>query len=164
MMTLSTSPPTVSPTASTRRNLLLTWLSVGLLLLGLTAGFVAGRATAPKTVLPADLAGPEVTTMLQDQMDAINFGDAESLESLFAENATFTDTTKNGGYTVEGNDKIALGLASLSTLGFRISDPGTAIHNGNYVAQYHLASIGPVVGVYRLNDEGKIQDMWIVQP
>lgn len=164
MMPLSTSPPTVSPTLSTRRDGRLAWLSVVLLFLGLTAGFLTGRATAPETALPADLAGPEVTTMLDDLIDAVNFGDEATLESLFVEDATFTDTTKNDGYTIEGNDKIAQGLASLSTLGFRISDPGTAIHNRDYVAQYHLASIGPVVGVYRLNDEGKIQDMWVVQP
>lgn len=164
MMTLSTAAPTDSPTVSTRRHPRLVWLSVVLLLLGLTAGFMAGRATAPETVLPTDLAGPEVTTMLDDLIEAINFGDATTLESLFAEDATFTDTTKKDGYTVEGNDEIAEGLGSLATLGFRISDPGTAIHNGDYVAQYHLASIGPVVGVYRLNDDGKIQNMWIVQP
>lgn len=163
MMTLSTAAPTVSPAEPTRGNGRLVWLSVVLLLLGLTGGFLAGRATAPETVLPADLASPEVTTMLQDELDAVNFGDAATLESLFAEDATFTDTAGDG-YTVEGNTKIAEGLASLSTLGFRVSDPGTATHNRDYVAQYHLSSSGPVVGVYRLNDEGKIQNMWIVHP
>ena len=133
--------PTVPPTEPTRRPRLV-WLSVVLLLLGLTGGFLAGLATAPEAVLPADLAGPEITAMLDDLMEAINSGDEATLESLFAQDATFTDTTKDDGNTVQGNDEIGQALGSFAALGFRASDPGTAIHNGDYVAQYHLASSG----------------------
>ena len=164
MTTVSAAAPTISPSAPKRHNGRLALLSVVLLLLGLTVGFVAGRVTAPETVLPADLAGPEVVTMLQNHMDAVNVGDAATLESLFAEDATSTDTTKSDGYVIEGNTQIAQAMASWSILGFRLSDPGTAILNGDYVAQYHLSSSGPAVGVYQLNGDGRIQNLWVVRP
>jgi hypothetical protein len=138
-------------------------LSVILLVVGLGAGFLVGQVTKADTVLPSDLAGTTVTQMLDDYMAAVNAGDATKIASFFATDATFTDTTKDDGYVVEGNTEIAETMASWHPLGFQVSDPGTAIQNGEYVAQYHISSVDAVMAVYQIED-GKFQNVWIVRP
>lgn len=163
-MTTITRPVSTGPAiAPVRRNGWLAWLSVILLIVGLGAGFLVGQATKTETVLPSDLAGTAVTQMLDGYAAAVNAGDATKIASFFATNATFTDTTKDGGYVVEGNMKIAETIASWHELGFQVSDFGTAIQNGDYVAQYHISSVDAVMGVYQLED-GKILNMWVVRP
>lgn len=164
MTTISRPGVTSSATVPVHRlNGWLAWLSVILLIVGLGAGFLVGQATKRDTVLPSDLAGTTVTQMLDRYAAAVNSGDATKIASFFATNATFTDTTKDGGYVIEGNTKIAEQIASWHPLGFQISDFGTAIHNGNYVAQYHMSSVDAVMAVYQLED-GKILNMWVVRP
>jgi hypothetical protein len=138
-------------------------LSVILLIVGLGAGFLVGQATKADTVLPSDLAGTTVTQMLDRYAEAVNAGDATKIASFFATNATFTDATKDGGYVIEGNTKIAEAIASWHPLGFQVSDFGTAIQNGNYVAQYHISSADAIMAVYQLED-GKFQNAWMVRP
>ena len=163
MTTVSAPTPTTLPPAPARIRWA-AWLSVALLLVGLAAGFFAGRATAPETELPADLADSTVTMMLDDYLAASNSGDATRIAEFFAPDATFTDTTKDGsGYVMEGNTRIAEAIASWDELGFEGSEPGTAIQNGEFVARYSISSVGEAMAVYQVRD-GKIQNLWIVRP
>jgi hypothetical protein len=163
MTTTSTSVAADVPTVPTRRTRWFAGLSALLLVVGLGIGFVLGRVTEPEVVLPQDLADSTVTAMLDDFMRAVNEGDEARLADMFATDATFTDTTKDDGYVVEGNTAIAEGVASWHVLGFQVWDPGTTIHNGDFVARYHVSSVGPVMAVYELQ-EGKFQNVWIVRP
>jgi hypothetical protein len=168
MTTIYAPESTLPSTAPARRNRWLFGLSVILLVLGLGVGFLVGRATTPETPLPSDLAGTEVTQVLDDYVQAFNDGDATKLESLLATDSTFTDTTQSGGYT---GTKIAKYLASLGSDGFQISEPGTALQNppgvavqgGDYVVRYNKSPGGSSMAVY-LVANGKIRHIWIVWP
>src|SRR5690242_14896231 len=127
MATISRPTTTVPETVQGRRTGWLAWLSVALLLLGLGAGFLVGRVTKTDTAPPSDLAGVTITKMLDDYVQAVNGGDATKIATFFAPDATLTDTTRTGGYVVQGNTKIAAAMASWHPLGFELTKGGTAI-------------------------------------
>lgn len=76
-------------------------------------------------------------------MTTVNQGDETKIASFFATDATFTDTAKSDGYVMEGNTVIAKAIASWHPLGFQLTAPGTAIHNGDCVARHVMASAQP---------------------
>lgn len=162
-MTTVSAPAPTAPSTAPARTPWAAWLSVVLLLVGLAAGFLAGRASAPETELPTDLADSTVTMMLDDYLEAFHSGDATQIAQFFAPDATFTDTTQDGGYVMEGSTEIAQAIASWNDLGFEVSEPGTTIQNGEFVARYDISTIGPAMAVYQVRD-GKIQNLWIVRP
>lgn len=162
MTTISRPEVTTPTTVRTRRSGWLVVLSVVLLVLGLGVGFLVGRTTAPD--MPSDLASPTVTKMLTDFQVAFNAADEQKIATFFAPQASFTDASRYDGYVIDGNTKIAEALAMYASEGFRLSEPGTAIQDGwndEWVAQYMMSSNGPTMAVYRLADDGKIQDMWV---
>ena len=169
MTTISAPEVTPSPTAPPRRRTgWLAGLSVLLLVVGLGVGFLVGRVTKPDTPLPPDIAGPTVTQVLDDFVQAFNEGSATKMADLLAVDATFTDTTKDEGYTVEGGTIVAQFLASL---GFDMAEPGTALQNppdiavegGDYVVRYNRSIAGDTMAVY-LVANGTIRHIWIVRP
>ena len=165
MTPTSTPTPTRRPgSAHLAGRPVLAWFSVGMLIAALGIGFVLGRATTTDpTPPPPDLADTEVTRMLTDFVVATNRGDEPTLEALFASDATLAYITKDGSDVVQGDTAIAAAMASWCDLGIRITDAGTAVHAGEYVAQSQRWHAAQTMTVYRLQD-GKIQDMWVIQP
>lgn len=137
------------------------WLPVLLLVVSLGIGFVVGRVTKPETPVPSDLAGTEVMSVLDEFIDAVNSGDEARIADVFAPDAVLTDVAGDGDVAT-GNSEIAADFATWHAGGFRLADPGTAIRNGDFVAQYHVSSVGPVMAVYQL-DGDRIQHMWVVR-
>lgn len=111
------------------------WLSVVLLVVGLGAGFLVGRVT--KADPPADLASTSAVTLMNDFARAVNMGDAKAIAALFTEDAVSVGPGQKAEPTTElvGAQRIADSLASLSDLGLRITDPGTAVQGGTWVSQ-----------------------------
>lgn len=157
-MATITQPTTTPGTGQPRRTNWLAWLSAALLVLGLAAGFLVGRVT--KADPPSDLANATITKMLDDYAQAVNGGDVTTIKAFFTPNATMTDTTRSGGYTVQGDTKIAEAIASWHTLGFEISKGGTAIVNGDLVAQKSNSVVGPAMAVYQISG-GKFLNIWM---
>jgi hypothetical protein len=160
-MTATVSPSLSADDVRGRRQGWLGWLPVLLLVVGLGAGFVVGRVTKPETPVPSDLAGTEVTSVLDEFMAAVNSGDEARIADVFAPDAVLSDVSEGGGDVATGNSEIAADFATWQAGGFRLWDPGTAIRHGDFVAQYHVSSTGPVMAVYQL-DGDRIQHMWVV--
>lgn len=163
MATISRPMSTSAEAVPARRNRWLIWLSVITLIVGVGTGLVVGRVTKADVVLPPNLAGTTVTKMLDDYAKAVNAGDTAKIASLFATDATFTDTTKSDGYVLEGNTKIASAVASWHELGFWVTEGGTAIVNGSFVAKQGNSAVGSAIAVYQIVN-GKFQNVWVVRP
>lgn len=163
-MTTMSTPVSAGPASvPARRTARVAWIWVLLLVLGLGAGFLVGRVTKADTVLPADLASPAVTKLLADYEAAVNSGDVTKIESFFATDATFTDTTRTDGYVMEGRARIAQAIASWHPLGFRWGPGGTAIVNGEFVAQSGNANPIDAMAVFQIKN-GRFQHVWVVRP
>jgi hypothetical protein len=160
-MTATVAPSSSADDVRGRRQGWLGWLPVLLLVVGLGAGFMVGRVTKPEPPVPSDLAGTEVTSVLDEFMAAVNSGDEARIADVFAPAAVLSDVEGDGDVAT-GNSEIASDFATWQAGGFRLGDPGTAIRNGDFVAQYHVSSVGAVMAVYQLDDD-RIQHMWVVR-
>jgi hypothetical protein len=161
-MTISIEPEVTTRAQPADRRGWLAWLAI-VLLVGLGAGFLVGRVTKADTKLPSDLAGTTITKMLDGYTGAANAGDATKIASFFATDATFTDTNRVDGYVLEGNTKIAETMASWHAQGWRLTETGTAVQNGDLVARYENGGGVGVVLVFQMKD-GKFQNVWAVRP
>lgn len=133
-MTTISRPETTAPVHVPRRSRWLAWLSVVLLIVGLGAGFLVGRAT--KADPPADLASTSAVTVMNDFAAAVNFGDAKVIAAFFTEDAVSVSPDDQGATVTVGSQRIGETLASLrDILGMRITDPGTAVQRGSWVSQ-----------------------------
>ncbi len=155
-MTTISRPETTAPVHAPRRNRWLAWLSVVLLIVGLGAGFLVGRAT--KADPPADLASTSAVAVMNDFAEAVNRGDASAIAAFFTEDAisVLPDEAPQGVTVAAGAQRIGDSLASLNELlGVRITGPGTAVQNGAWVTQPVEISDRPGFNVVQLVD-GKI--------
>lgn len=139
-------------------------VSAVLLVLGLGAGILVGRATVSEPAAPADLASARVSTFLDQQVAALNSGDAARIRPFYAEDATFTDIGNRYAAPLEGGDEIAEVMAkNVAFLGPFAGDVGTPIERGDFVA--YVSTWGDVsagVIVLELDAEGKILNQWVI--
>jgi hypothetical protein len=165
-MTTISRPETTVPVPSQHRTKRWPILSVVLLLVGLAAGVLVGRATAPEQELPADLAPRQLSDFLERQGEAVNSGDATRIAEFYAEDATLTDIGNIYAKPVEGRAEIAEVMAkNVALLGPFAGDAGTPIARGSFVT--FVSTWGDVAAgviVFELDADGKILNQWAIHP
>lgn len=145
-----------------------TWWYVGvsavLLVLGLGAGILVGRATVSDPPAPPDLASAQLRTFLTQQGEAFDSGDATRLRAFYADDATLTDIGNVHAKPLKGGDEIAEVMAkNVAFLGAFEADIGTPIARGNFVT--YVSTWGDVsagVIVLELDATGKILNQWVI--
>jgi hypothetical protein len=144
----------------------LAWLSVVLLIVGLGAGFLVGRATVSPPAPPPDLASAGIRAFVKQHVDATNSGDAARIASFYAEKSTLNDIGNEFTAPVKGRDEIARALAAdVELFGPFLGQPGTAVKRGNFVT--YVSAWGDVeagVIVLELDSQGKILNQWAIHP
>lgn len=139
-------------------------VSAALLVLGLGAGILVGRATVSAPPAPADLASARLSTFLDQQVEAFNSGDATRIRPFYAEDATFTDIGNVHAAPLKGGDEIATVMAkNVAFLGPFAGDIGTPIARGDFVT--YVSTWGDVsagVIVFELDANGKILNQWVI--
>jgi ketosteroid isomerase-like protein len=156
--------PTSETSASSRR--VSVWLAVALLVVGLGCGLLLGRVTKSNPPPASDLARPSVSTMIKQQIDAINSGDAARIAPFYAENATLTDIGNPGAAPIKGAAEIAKAMAgNVKLFGPFLHQPETVVQAETFVA--YAGSWGDVTGgvvVFELDSDGKILNQWAIHP
>lgn len=142
------------------------WLPIILLIVGLGSGFFVGRATESSPKPAADLAEPEVSAMIDDQIEASNSGNPARISRFYAENATLTDIGNKYAVPLEGGAEIAKAMqGNIELFGPFLHKPETLVQANTFVA--YAGSWGDVEGgvvVYELDGNGKILNQWAIHP
>lgn len=156
--------PTAKEGTSSRRSS--AWLPVTMLVVGLGSGVLVGRATESNPGPAPDLAGPEVSAMIDDQIEASNSGDPARISEFYAENATLTDIGNKHAAPIKGGAEIAKAMqGNVELLGPFLNKPETLVQANTFVA--YAGSWGDVAGgvvVYELDSHGKILNQWAIHP
>lgn len=166
-MTTIHRPETTVPASTPHSTTWWAVLSVVLLLVGLGAGVLVGRAVSPEQEQPANLASSQLTDFLDRQAKAVNSGDATRIAEFYAEDATLTDIGNIYAKPLKGRDQIATVMAdNVALLGDNFpKDIGTPLGRSNFVT--YVSSWGDVsagVIVFELDGEGKILNQWVIHP
>jgi hypothetical protein len=156
--------PTAEEGARSRRRS--AWLPVTLLVVGLGLGVLVGRATESNPDQASDLARPEVSAMIDDQIEASNSGDPARISEFYAENATMTDIGNKYAAPIKGGAEIAKAMqGNIELLGPFLNKPETLVQANTFVA--YAGAWGDVAGgvvVYELDSNGKILNQWAIHP
>lgn len=144
-------------------------LPIILLLVGLAAGVLVGRATVSEPAPPADLASAQVTAFARDHVAAINSGDEARIASFFAQDSRLFRGEIDFYGPVVGREEIAKALAGPAqspfgaALGGYLAGPTTILQRGDFVTYFSAlrkAEPVPTVVVLELDAEGKILNEW----
>lgn len=156
-----TRPPAARPHGRNRTGLLAVVLMAVLLVVGLPAAFVTGRATAPEPPAPVKgMASSAMERFLAQHEANLNSDDVARLAEDYAEDAIFVDLGWGPEAVITGGRKIAeVNIGSRAALGMGY-DFGIAIQVGDLVAQTGSWPGGHGLEVYEFNDDGKIQREW----
>lgn len=162
-MSTTTAPTTVPPSGQPRTRIgLLMGIAIGSLVLGLTAGLLLGRSTAPVSTSP-EQASSMVEQMLADRVTAINSADPAAISSFYAADAVLEEHDQDPPRLTTTADEIGHHLAGYATMGFRIAQPGGSVAVGPYIGEPLRWSGGAGgISVYLIDDDGLIAHQWVV--
>jgi hypothetical protein len=111
---------------------------------------------------PGGVASPEITTMLDDRMAALNW-DGRSAAAFYSADAVLEERDVVPAVITTGRATIAARLQALNALGLQLISLSEPIQLGPYVAE--AASWGDGSGgilVYQLDQDGKITHQWVI--
>ena len=139
-------------------------LGIGLLLAGLTVGFLVGRSTAPDTADPG-IAAESTPAMLTDLVAALNRGDASEIASFYSPSAILMEYTKDPPIITETAQSIGGHLSGYQTMGGEVSSAGPAVSYGSIIAQPMQTGGGRgELQVFELDKAGRIARQWSLAP
>ena len=147
---------TYSPEAHTRRTHVNVWLVA---IIVLAAGLVALGAWR----LVDRYAGSDSDTaqVIDDLNAAVNAGDAEALRALFARDAVFV---MPNGQQVSGLDNVVRAVLIPHSVRLQIERAGPVASADDLFAAFTRYDGGVELGVWQLDEQGKIAQMWVYAP
>jgi hypothetical protein len=169
-MTTMSRPETAVPVSTPQRTKWWAALSALLLLVGLAAGALVGRATVSEPAPSGDLASEQVTAFARDHVAAINSGDEERIASSFAQSSSLSRGVMDFYGPVTGQSEIARELAEPSKVPWAVGgwlEPPTTVMQRDDFVTYFSALLGnadkaavPIAVILELDAEGKILSEW----
>ncbi len=154
------SPPTTeaeveaAPSARTRVRGWVIGVVVVLLAAAFGGGILTGKAMESD---PIGLADDPVVALLDENISALNAGDAAAIAATFTEDAVMTDLI--AGEEFVGADEIAATYASIPN--WRLERTSEIVQQGAYAASGFTYRGGSGVAIFQIQD-GKIAHQWVI--
>ena len=159
---------TYVPEVHTRRPHVNVWLvaviALAAALVGLGIWVLVDRTTSSAT---PGLASPEVASMLEDRLAALNSGDAEAISTFYTANAVLEEHDVTPTRVTRGSEAIGSAIAFyVNSYGMQLERVSPIIQTGRGVAEAVTYPPDPSSGwtlVYLLDrDSGKITHQWVL--
>jgi hypothetical protein len=133
-------------------------------LVGLGIWVLLDRTTSSAT---PGLASPEVASMLEDRLAALNSGDAEAISTFYTANAVLEERDVTPARVTRGSVAIGNAIATyVNSYGLQVERVSPIIQTGRGVAEATIYPSDPTLGwtlVYLLDREsGKITHQWVL--